>query len=104
MDRLFAAFETEGNRYGLKINRIKCELVALRTTRKLVFRDGTKVHRKDVVKHLGCLLNSRGDPGKEVVKRISECMTTPKRMHLFWRHGDLSIKPKTNGVQRGYDV
>ena len=50
--------------------------------------------QKDEVRYLGCLINARGDPGREVSKRIKDCMTTLTQMHIFFRHGDSSITRK----------
>ena len=38
------------------------------------------------VKYLGCMINDKGDPRKEVRKRISECMCIMKKLDNFWKH------------------
>ena len=45
-------------------------------------------------KYLGCMINDKGDPKKEVNKRIGECMVTWKRLAEFWKHSDCSVRQK----------
>ena len=46
------------------------------------------------VKYLGCMINDKGDPRKEVRKRVSECMATMKKLDCFWKHTNNTIKWK----------
>ena len=41
MNRLLAAIETEGNKYGMKLNKTKCEVMHNAHTANVNFRDGT---------------------------------------------------------------
>ena len=45
-------------------------------------------------KYLGCWLNDRGDPQREVRQRISTCMTILKKLDLYWLHANPSKKQK----------
>ena len=94
MNRQLEAIEKEGAKYGFRLNKGKCEYLAFGGAGPVRFANGQKVERKHEVKYLGCILNSRGDPGKEIAHRIIECMITLQRLHIFWRHGDLSFKHK----------
>ena len=56
--------------------------------------DGTRLKPKSQVRYLGCYLNDQADSGRELQKRIAESMAVLKKLDLFWRHGDSSIKQK----------
>ena len=94
MDALLAAIEKEGARYGLKLNRTKCEYLSFGNTGPVHFQNGTPVPRQKEVKYLGCNLNDRGDPGREVSKRISECMIILNKLHVLFYTSDNSITRK----------
>ena len=94
MNRLLVAMEKEGNRYGMELNKGKCELVRFGNTCQIKFADGTEIQPKEEVKYLGCKLNERGDAATEIRKIISECMCVLKKMDVFWMHSDSSLKQK----------
>ena len=74
LNRHLARIEKHGRRYGLKLNKGKCELITNVENADVKFTDGTKVTRKDEATYLGCCLNSKSDVSKEVNKRIGICM------------------------------
>ena len=93
--------QEDGDKYGLQLNMDKCELI--RISRNELFNDGDKVYFnngqpvliKPEAKYLGCWLNNRGDPAREVRQRISICMVILKRLDLYWFKANPSIKKKT---------
>ena len=94
MNRLLGAIEEEGSKYGMRLNRDKCEVLGFGKINAIKFRDGTKVSQKKQVKYLGCLLNEKGNPNDELVKRIGECTGTLDKLHVFFRHGNCSARVK----------
>ncbi len=88
---LLEMIETEGKLYGMKLNKGKCEYMSYDRT-KVRFSDGTKLTPKEDVKYLGCYLNKKADGGKELNRRIIECMTLLEKFDLFWRHGDCTVR------------
>ena len=48
----------------------------------------------DTVKYLGCDINQDGNIRREVSKRISNSMTTFKKLDIFWRHSNCPTKFK----------
>ena len=96
LEELLARIEQEGARYGMKLNKTKCEALCIRGGDRIRFGDGMLVPRCDECKYLGCLINDKGDPRREVNKRISECFLTWKRLETFWKHSDCSVKVKLN--------
>ena len=70
-------------RKRMKLNKSKCEYLSFGDAGPVFFIDGTRVPFKTEVKYLGCNMNNKGDTGKEVRKRIKECMTTLSKLHIF---------------------
>ena len=96
MNRMLRAIEEEGRRYGLRLNKKKCEYLKFGTAGPVKFADGAKLYPVGEVKYLGCLLNERGDPEKEVKKRIIETTIILKRLDIYLRRGYASTKEKLN--------
>ena len=57
---------------------------------------GLKEHltQEEEVKYLGCQMEGTGDPGQEVMKRISKTMITLKTLDQFWLNSNCPIKRK----------
>jgi hypothetical protein len=79
MNKLLASIEREGAKYGMKLNKSKCELVKTNKNPNVHFANGQRVPPKDEVKYLGCHLNKHCDTQKEVKSRIARCMTTLRK-------------------------
>ena len=78
--------EEESAKYGMKLNKTKCEVISINGKDAIKFQDGTSVPPHDTVKYLGCVINDKGDPKKEISKRISERMVIWKRLGPLWKH------------------
>ena len=78
--------------YGMRLNKTKCEALTINSKDKegeqIKFIDNTKVPQLNQVKYLGCMLNDKGDPKREINKRISECMVIIKKLDPVWKHTD----------------
>ena len=94
IQKLLHAIEVESERYGMRLNLKKCEVVQLNSSEDIRFRNGVVVPPHDEVKYLGCMLNEKGDPQKEVNKRLSETIVTWRRLADFWKHSNCSCKTK----------
>ena len=100
LSKLLAKIETEGARYGLELNYGKCELLQISRGEPwaeddtVKFKDGTPVKVKAEAKYLGCWLNDRGDPDREVKQRIANCMVILKKLDIYWREANPSITEK----------
>ena len=46
LSKLLAKIQTEGERYGLKLNEEKCEAININTEGTVLFKNGTKVKKK----------------------------------------------------------
>ena len=60
MNRLLSAIEREGKKYGMGLNKGKCEHLAFGGAGQVTFADGSEVSRKTEVKFLGCMMNEKG--------------------------------------------
>ena len=89
LTQLLQIIQREGQKYGM-LNTDKCELIRIARNNDLTekdvvkFSDGKIVNMKNEAKYLGCQLNNRGDPGKEVRQRIATCMTILKKLDIYW--------------------
>ena len=66
MNRLLHAIKTEGLKYGLKLNKTKCEYIKFGEAKRVKFHNGTNVLLMHEVKYLGCNMNDKADPEREV--------------------------------------
>ena len=83
MNIILNEIEKEGATYGLKLNDTRCEHMNLGQAGRIKFADGNVVPLMLEVKHLGCSLNSRGDPSREISRIIADCMATLNRPHMI---------------------
>ena len=94
LNKLLADIEREGAKYGMRLNKGKCEVMHNSNVANVHFADGTPVPRKDEVRYLGCHLNQTSDSTREVNSRICMCMATLRRLDLFWRHSNCTAALK----------
>ena len=78
--------EKESKKYGMNLNKTKCEVLTINGDDPIFFSDGVRVPPHDRVKYLGCMINDKGDPKQEVNKRISECIVIWKKLDPLWKH------------------
>ena len=94
LEKLLHAIEEESEKYGLKLNETKCEIIQFGQQVTLKFRHGAVVPHMHKVKYLGCLVNDRGDPQMELRHRLSVCMGVWKKLGLFFKSSDCSVRLK----------
>ena len=94
MTRFIQAIEKEGATYGLRLNKKKCEYLHFGQAKEVQFTDGSSFPYKIDVKYLGCNLNDKGDPAREVNAKIKVCMATLNKLHLFFHNSDNTIANK----------
>jgi hypothetical protein len=83
----------------MKLNGKKCELMAFGRVGEIRLGDGTVLKPVEEARYLGSCVNVKADGSREVRKRIAECMDVLKRLDLFWRHGESSVRRKIQ-IQR----
>ena len=96
MNKFLKSIEEEGAKYGLTLNKDKCELLTTSVNADIKFKDGTKVKRKPEVTYLGCQINQYSNITQEISERIACCMTVLKKLDIFWRHCDVKNAFKIN--------
>ena len=94
MNKRLARIEKHGQRYGLKLNYGKCELITNVTNANVRFADGTMVEKKQEARYLGCYVNQNSDLTREVNKRICECMSLMTKLNTFWLHSNCPVRFK----------
>ena len=92
--RLLIAIIKEGENYGLRLNKTNCEYPYFGQAKPIYFDDGTPVKRLDEVKYLGCSMNNRADPEREINKRMQACMATLNKLHIFFYNSDNTVTRK----------
>ena len=88
MGILVRAIEIEGAKYGLHLNKNKCEHLQFNSIERVIFSDGTLVPTVKEAKYLGCWLNDKGDPLREFRQRRQECLTTWNKLEVYWKHAN----------------
>ena len=83
MNLLLAAIDKEGAKFGLELNRGKCQVMHTGLQVGVHFAHGTKVTRKAEVKYLGCLINSNSNVDKEFSGRIANAMAIRNKLQMF---------------------
>jgi hypothetical protein len=96
MNALLKRIEEEGEKYGMKLNHIICELMTFVQVGNIYMRDGTIIKPVHEARYLGCQLNDRAGGLKEVKQRIGEGMIMMQRLDLFWEKNNCSIKKNLN--------
>ena len=69
LSKLVKEIEIESAKYGLKLNYSKCEHICINGNDKIKYASGRQVPKANEAKYLGCMINDRGDPDKEVKKK-----------------------------------
>ena len=95
MNKFIKHIEEKGRKYGLRLNKGKCELICLGDhAANMHFANGEAVERKHEAKYFGCILTETNDINKEVNQKISQCCNTMQKLQLFWRHSDCPVSFK----------
>ncbi len=88
MSNFIKTIEEEGIKYGMKLNKTKCELITNNNNSRIHFPDNTPVKRQTAATYLGCEVGRTNTTRQENSKRFAATMATMKKLDLFWRHSD----------------
>lgn len=86
--------EIEGMRYGMKLNKEKCELITTHEQENVHFGNKTQINIVKRATYLGCEMGIQTTNREELNKRFANTMVTMKKLDLFWRHSDCDIAVK----------
>ena len=78
MNEFIKAIEEEGMKYGMKLNKTKCELLTNNPTARIVFPDNSLVKKFHSATYLGCELGVRTTNREEISKRTAATMAIMK--------------------------
>ena len=78
IERALKAIRKEGSKYGMKLNRAKCEILSFGQVRAIQFEEGDYMNFKSKVKYLGVNLNDEANPLREIQERVTDCLLTLK--------------------------
>jgi len=91
--------EREGLKYGMKLNKNKCELITTHETANIKFADGTKIRKTKKATYLGCEIGIKTTNKEELSKRFANTMATMKKLDLFWRHSNCTTAMKIHTAE-----
>ena len=86
-------------RYGLNLNRENCEALIHNGPADVHFSDNTPVQTTNKAKYLGSHINDTGNTITETRGRITTATMILKKLHIFWRRSNCSVKFKMQVVQ-----
>ena len=75
----------ESAKYGMKLNRSKCEFLGLNLGRSPQWPDGRHVKSVLQAKYLGTILDHKNSTDPEISERIKQTMATWRRMDIVWK-------------------
>jgi len=96
INKFIKEIEIQGELIGMKLNKDKTEIIILGKNKNvnIRFRDGTSVKKVTEARYLGVELNERADPNKELRLRISNTMSTWKKMGVFFKNANCTVRFK----------
>ena len=78
----------------MKLNKNKCEVIAMNKDNDIRFEDGTRLKHVDQATYLGGKLAKDVNPLTEIQSRISSCIPTLKSLDVFWKNAKCDLKWK----------
>ena len=94
MNKLLASIEVQGAKYGMKLNRSKCEVFHNANVAYVHFMGGSTVKKVDEATYLGCQINDTADIRTELGKRVGKCIAILDKLHVFGRRSNCPVKLK----------
>jgi hypothetical protein len=94
MNNLIKTVEEEGAKYGMKLNKTKCQLPTNNPNAGMILPNNTPVKRQQSAAHLGCEMGFKITSREEISKRFAATTAIMKKLDLVWRHSDCPIHIK----------
>ena len=82
----------ESEKYGMRLNKSKCEFLGLNLGRSPQWPDGTHVRSVLQAKYLGTILDHKNSNDPEISERIKQTMATWRRMDIVWKLRSCPVK------------
>jgi len=96
MNKLIAAIEKESAYYGMRLNKKKCQFIAMNGNNNIHFADGKRLDSVEQAMYLGGTLTRTADAKTEVEHRIAETMGVMKALQTFWKKTNCPFTWKLN--------
>ena len=94
VEKLLHRIEQEGGKYGLKLNKNKCETMNVRGISEVHLENHNKVKEMNESRYLGCFLNNKTNSRREINKRKGDVFATLKKLEEFWKNCNCSLEFK----------
>ena len=88
MNRLLAGIEQIRVQYGLHSNKNTCDYIVFNDNARVHVMDGAHVPMQTEAKYLGCWLNNKGDPTRELKTRMAKTAAIWKKLQLLMLHAN----------------
>ena len=76
----------------MKLNKDKCEIIAMNRDNNIKFEDGQNLTHVDNATYLGGKLTKDVNPITEIQNRISACGPILKTLDTFWKKTNCDLK------------
>ena len=84
MNKLIAGIELESGYYNMKLNKGKCEVIAMNCNSNIHFSECARLKSVSEAKYLGGNISRAADSRTEVEARISATMGVVYALNTFW--------------------
>ena len=88
INEMLKHIEKEGEKYGMKLNKEKCELITTDSTANVHLDNKQQIKKTRKATYLGCEIGIKTTNTEELNSRIAKTMATMKKLDLFWRHSN----------------
>ena len=96
---MLVQIERIARQYGLALSRAKCQHVAMNCNKCIRFSDGQVMTRVIEATYLGCTISEKMTVGKEISKRIRNCMAVWKRLGIYGKSARCAPRVKLQVYQ-----
>ena len=83
--RLLQAIEEESKYYNMKLNKGKCNVIAVNKNNHIKLKDGTILENVESAKYFGGIITRNANPTAEIENRISETTGAVNSLNTFWK-------------------
>jgi hypothetical protein len=91
--------ETQAAKYGMRLNRQKCEVLSSPLPQVIKFADGTLIRNVSSASYLGKLFTSEQNEAREITQRLGEVWGIIKRLEHVWHRAKIEKHWKLRVMQ-----
>jgi hypothetical protein len=90
VNKALRLIQTTAERYNLKLNRGKCEYIAMNGEGSIAFTDGTEVNKIKTAKYLSASITDTARIQTDFRARLARARAGMDRLSNFWAHTNIS--------------